>query len=171
MMWVLNTMSQCRRLPSEYFVPLPFFMFVFFLLAGVVGALAWRSYGDQMISAWLPPAATTKPSDSPEVSSQQLQQQLKTMASDLAAVKQTLEQQSAADHDQLTRIQEQIAELSIALQSTKQELEKLSSPPSADKPVPIPPRKPAQHPAQLSGQESSKPIQVSPPQSLLPPKQ
>jgi hypothetical protein len=147
------------------------FMFVFFLLAGVGGALAWRSYGDQMIEAWARPAATTKPSDSPEVSSQELQQQLKAMASDLAAVKQTLEQQSAADHDQLTRIQEQIAEQSIALQSTKQELEKLSSPPPADKPVPIPPRKPAQHPAQLSGQESSKPIQVSPPQSLLPPKQ
>jgi hypothetical protein len=86
-------------------------------------------------------------------------------------VKQALEQQSANDHDQITRIEEKIAEQGIALQSTKQELEKLSSPPPADKPVPKPPRKPAQHPAQLSGQVSSKPIQVSPPQSLLPPKQ
>ncbi|MGC2076694.1 MAG: hypothetical protein WA728_11810, partial [Xanthobacteraceae bacterium] len=97
-------------------------------------------------------------------------QQLTSIATDLAAVKQTLEQQSAANHDQLTRIQEQIAEQSIALRSTKQELEKPSSPTLADQPVPIPPRKPAQHPAH-SAQESSKPIQVSPPQSLLPPKQ
>jgi len=150
------------------------FLFVFMVLAGVGGALAWRSYGGQatnMISAWALPTATTKPTDSPEVSAE-LQQQLKSIAIDLAAVRQTLEQQSAANHDQLTRIQEQIAEQSIALQSTKQALsEKLSSPPPADKPVPIPPRKPAQHPAQPSAQESSKPIQVSPPQSLLSPKQ
>ena len=149
------------------------FMFVFLLLAGVGGALAWRSYGDQatnMISAWALPAATTKPTDSPEGSAE-LQQQLKSIAIDLAAVKQTVEQQSAANHDQLTRIQEQIAEQSIALQSTKQGLsEKLSSPPTPDQPVPIPARKPAQHPAHAA-QESSKPIQVSPPQSLLPPKQ
>ena len=150
------------------------FLLVFMVLAGVGGALAWRSYGDQatnMISTWAPPAATTKPSASPEVSLQELQQQLKSIAIDLAAVKQTLEQQSAADHDQLTRIQEQIAEQSIALQSTKQALsEMLVSPPSADKPVPIPPRKPVQHPPQHSAQESSKPLQVSPPQSLSPPK-
>jgi len=150
------------------------FMFVFLLLAGVGGALAWRSYGDQatnMISAWALPAATTKPADSPEVSLQELQQQITAIATDLTAVKQTLEQQSAANHDQLTRIQEQIAEQSIALQSTKQGLsEKLSSPPTPDQPVPIPARKPAQHPAHAA-QESSKPIQVSPPQSLLPPKQ
>jgi hypothetical protein len=151
------------------------FMFVFLLLAAVGGALAWRSYGDQatnMISAWALPAATTKPADSPEVSLQELQQQITSIATDLAAVKQTLEQQSAANHDQLTRIQEQIAEQSIALQSTKRELsEKLTSPPPADQPVPIPPRKPAQHSAH-SAQESSKPTtQASPPQSLLPPKQ
>jgi hypothetical protein len=149
------------------------FLFVFMVLAGVGGALAWRSYGGQatnMISAWALPAATTKPTDSPDGSAE-LQQQLKSIAIDLAAVKQTLEQQSAANHDQLTRIQEQIAEQSIALQSTKQELsEKLTSPPPAEQPVPIPPRKPVQHSAH-SAEESSKPIQVSPPQSLLPPKQ
>jgi ribosomal protein L29 len=147
------------------------FLLVFVVLAGVGVALVWRSFGDQatnMISAWALPAATSKPTASPE----ELQEQLKSIATDLAALRQTLEQQSVANHDQLTHIQEQIAEQSIALQSTKQELsEKLSSPPPADKPVPIPPRKPAQHPAQLSTQESSKPIQVSPPQSLLPPKQ
>jgi hypothetical protein len=150
------------------------FIFVFLVLAGVGGALAWRSFSDQatnMISAWGPPAAMTKPADSPEVSLQEIQQQIRSIATDLAAVKQTLEQQSAANHDQLTRLQEQIAEQSIALQSTtKQELEKLSSSPPADQPVPMPPLKPAQHPAH-STQESSKPMQVSPPQSLLPPKE
>ncbi|MGC2079568.1 MAG: hypothetical protein WA728_26820, partial [Xanthobacteraceae bacterium] len=92
------------------------FLFVFLVLAGVGGALAWRSYGDRatnMISAL--PTTTTKPDDSPEASLQELQQQLTSIATDLAAVKQTLEQQSAANHDQLTRIQEQIAEQSIAL--------------------------------------------------------
>ena len=126
---------------------------------------------NQMVGSWARPDATTKPTDSPEVSLQALQQQLNSIATDLTAVKQTLEQQSAGNHDQLTRIQEQIAEQSIALQSTKQELsEKLTSPPPAEQPVPIPPRKPVQHSAH-SAEESSKPIQVSPPQSLLPPKQ
>lgn len=147
------------------------FLLVFMALAGVGGALAWRSLGDQatnMIGASAPPAATTKPATSTE----ELQQQLKSIANDLAAVRQTLEQQSAANRDQLTSIQKQIAEQSIALQSTKQALnEMLSSQPPADKPVRIPPRKPAQHPAQPSAQESSKPLQVSPPQSLSPPKQ
>ena len=147
------------------------FLVVLMVLAGVGGELAWWSFGDQatnMIGAWAPPAATTKATTSTE----ELQQQLKSIANDLATVRQTLEQQSAANHDQLTRIQEQIAEQSIALQSTKQALSEMhSSPPPADKPVPIPPRKPAQHSAQPSAQETSKPIQVSPPQSLLPPKQ
>lgn len=143
-------------------------VFLFLVLAGIGGALAWRSYGGQMMGGQAVPAATTKPTDSPEVSLQELQQQLNSIATDLTAVKQTLEQQSADNHDQLTRIQEQIAAQSLALQSTKQELEILSS---NDKPVPMPARKPAQHPAQPSAQESSKPIQVSPPQSLLPPKQ
>jgi len=146
------------------------FLLVLMVLTGVGGALAWRSLGDQatnMIGAWAPPDSTTKPTASTE----ELQQQLKSIANDLAAVRQTLEQQSAANRDQLTSIQKQIAEQSIALQSTKQALsEMLSSPPRADKPVPIPPRKPAQHPAPPSAQESSKPLQVSPPQSLSPPK-
>lgn len=147
------------------------FLFVFLVLAGVGGALAWRSYGDQMIGSWARPATMIKPTDSPEVSLQELQQKLNSMATDLAAVKQTLEQQSTDNHGELTRIQEQIAQQSIALQATKRELsEKLSSPPSADRPVPVPPRKPARHVAH-SAEESSKPMQVAPPQSLLPPKQ
>jgi hypothetical protein len=148
------------------------FLFLFVVLAGVGGALAWRYYGDQatdMIRVWGLPGATSKTTAPPEGLAE-LQQQLKSIAVDLAAVKHTLEQQSAANHDQLTRIQEQIAQQSIALQATKQELsQKLSSSLPADKPVPV--AKPAQHPAQPSAQESAKPIHVAPPQSLLPPKQ
>jgi hypothetical protein len=154
------------------------FAFLFLLLAGVGGVLVY--YGDQatdLIRTWAQPDSTGKPTAPPEGFAE-LQQQLKSIATDLAAVRQTLEQQSAANHDQLTRIQEQIAQQSIALQATKQELsQKLSSAPP-DKPVPppdkpaqIPLPKPAQHPAHVSTQDSSKPIQVPPPQSLLPPKQ
>jgi uncharacterized protein HemX len=149
-------------------------LFVFVVVLGTGGALFWRYYGEQamgMIGAWALPSATSKPTAPPEGSAE-LKQQLKSIAADLAAVKQTLEQQSAANHDQLTRIQEQIAQQSIALQATKQELsQKLASSPPADKPVHTPPPKPAQHPAHPSAQDLAKPIQVSPPQSLLPPKQ
>jgi hypothetical protein len=154
------------------------FAFLFLLLAGIGGALVY--YGDQatdLIRAWALPGSTGKPTAPPEGFAE-LQQQLKSIATDLAAVRQTLEQQSAANHDQLTRIQEQIAQQSIALQATKQELsQKLSSAPPdqpvppAEKPVQIPLPKPAQHPAHVSTQDSSKPIQISPPQSVLPPKQ
>jgi uncharacterized protein HemX len=133
------------------------FLFLLLVLAGVGVALVY--YG-----------ATSKPTVPPEGFAE-LQQQLKSIAVDLAAVRQALEQQSAANHDQLTRIQEQIAQQSIALQVTKQELsQKLSSPPP-DKPVQTPLPKPAQHPAHVSTQDSSKPIQVAPPESPLPPKQ
>jgi hypothetical protein len=133
------------------------FVFLFLVLAGVGAALMY--YG-----------ATSKPTVPPEGFAE-LQQQLKSIAVDLAAVRQALEQQSAANHDQLTRIQEQIAQQSIALQVTKQELsQKLSSTPP-DKPVQTPLPKPAQHPAHVSTQDSSKPIQVAPPESPLPPKQ
>jgi hypothetical protein len=149
------------------------FLFVFVVVIGTGGALAWRFYGDQvtdMIRAWALPGATSKLTGPPEGFAD-LQQQLKSIAADLAAVKHSLEQQSAGSHDQLARIQEQIAQQSIALQATKQELsQKLSSSAPADKPVHTPLPKPAQHPAHLSNQDSSKPIQVPPPQSLLPPK-
>lgn len=140
------------------------FVFLFLVLAGVGGALAWRYYGGQatdMIGAPALPGATNKPTAPPEGFAE-LQQQLKSIATDLAAVRNTLEQQSAANHDQLTRIQEQITQQSTVL---------LSSSPLADKPVHTPLPKPAQHPAHVSTQDSSKPVQRAPPQSLLPPKQ
>ena len=150
------------------------FLFLFVVVVGTGGAFAWRYYGDQamdMIRAPALPGTMNKPTAPPEGFAE-LQQQLKSITADLAAVRHTLEQQSAANHDQLTRFQEQIVQQSVALQATKQELsQKLSPSPPADKPVHTPLPKPAQHPAHLSTQGSSKPIQVSPPQSLLPPKQ
>jgi hypothetical protein len=150
------------------------FVFLFLVLAGVGGALAWRYYGgqatDMIGTPGALPGATNKPTAPPEGFAE-LQQQLKSIATDLAAVRNTLEQQSAANHDQLTRIQEQITQQSNAV---------LSSSPLADKPVHTPLPKPAQRPAQVSTQEhpahvstqdSSKPVQRAPPQSLLPPKQ
>jgi hypothetical protein len=141
------------------------FVFLFLVLAGVGGAFAWRYYGgqatDMIGTPGALPGATNKPSAPPEGLAE-LQQQLKSIATDLAAVRNTLEQQSAANHDQLTRIQEQITQQSTAL---------LSSSPLADKPVQTPLPKPAQHPAHVSTQDSSKPAQRTPPQSLLPPKQ
>jgi len=174
--------SDSKRTPSVSVL----FVFLFLLLAGVGGAFALRSNGGQatdVIRASALPSALSKPTTPPEGFAE-VQQQLKSIAADLSAVRHTLEQQrntleqqSAANHDQLTRIQEQISRQSIAL---------LSSSSLADKPVRTPLPKPAQHPAHVSTQEhpahvstqehsahvstqdSSKPIQVAPP---LPPKQ
>ena len=140
------------------------FLFLFVVVVGTGGAFAWRYYGDQamdMIRAPALPGTMDKPIAPPEGFAE-LQQQLKSIATDLSAVRHTLEQQSAANHDQLTRIQEQISQQSAAL---------LSSSLLADKPVPTPPPKPAQHPAHVPTPDSSKPVQRAPPQSLLPPKQ
>jgi len=140
------------------------FLFLFVVVVGTGGAFAWRYYGDQamdMIRAPALPGTMNKPTAPPEGFAE-LQQQLKSIATDLSAVRHTLEQQSAANHDQLTRIQEQISQQSAAL---------LSSSLLADKPVPTPPPKPAQHPAHVPTPDSSKPVQRAPPQSLLPPKQ
>jgi hypothetical protein len=124
-----------------------------------------------MISTVAPPGATSKPTSAPQGFAE-VQGQLNSIAVDLAAVRHTLEQQSAANHEQLTRIQEQLAQQSIALQATKQELsQKLSSSPPADKPAQTAMPKPVQRPGPRSTQDSSKPLQVSPPQSLLSPKQ
>jgi hypothetical protein len=159
-----------------------FAVFSFLVLTGVGGALAWRAYGDyatDMIGAWALPISTSKPA-APPTGFAELQQQLKSMASDLADMRHTLEQ-FAANQDQLTRKQEEMTRTqeqmanSIALQAAKQELsQKLSSPSTQAKPVHVlPPPKPAQRPAQLStqtsSQASSKPAHPPPPQSLQAP--
>src|SRR5215468_7332835 len=67
------------------------FVFLFVVLVGTGAVLMYHG-------------ATSKPTVPPEGFAE-LQQQLKSIAVDLAAVRQVLEQQSAANHDQLTRIQ------------------------------------------------------------------
>src|SRR5215467_1701805 len=100
-----------KRAPSASAV----FVFLFLVLAGVGGALAWRYYGgqatDMIGTAGALPSATNKPTAPPEGFAE-LQQRLKSIATDLAAVRNTLEQQSASNHDQLTRIQQQISQQS-----------------------------------------------------------
>jgi hypothetical protein len=155
-------------------------VFSFVVLTGVGGALAWRSYGDyatDMVRAWALPTPTSKPAV-PPAGAAEIQQQLKSIAIDLTAVRHTLEQ-LGANQDQLTRKQEEMArkqeqmtQAIAVLQAAEQDIrQKISAPPSPNKPVHVPLPKPAQHPAQLSTQASPNPTHVSPPQSLLPPKQ
>ena len=80
------------------------------VLTGVGGALAWRSYGDyatDMVRAWALPTPTSKPA-APPAGAAEIQQQLKSIAIDLTAVRHTLEQ-FGANQDQLTRKQEEMA--------------------------------------------------------------
>jgi hypothetical protein len=155
------------------------FLFVFVVGAGVTGALAWRSYSDQamdMVRAWALPSATSKPTAPPEGFAE-LQQQLKSITVELAAVRHTLGQ-FVANQDQLIRKQEemvhkqeQMTQAIAALQTAKQDnTQKTSAPPPVNKPVHVPGAKLGQQPARLSTQDTSKPKQFSPPQSLLPPK-
>ncbi len=150
--------------------------FLFAVLVGGGAVLAWQSNGGQatdMIRAWAPslaellPASTSKPAASPSAAEDQ--QQLKPIATDLAAVRHTIEQ-LAANQDQLTRAQEQMVQSIAKLQAAEQVLsQKVSSPPPP-KPVHAAAPKPVQQPAQHSAQASSKPLSVQPPQSLQPPK-
>jgi hypothetical protein len=152
--------------------------FFFAVLIGVGATLAWQSYGDQamdMVRAWDPslgewlPASMSKPA-APPVTSAEVQQQLKPIATDLAAVRRTIEQLTA-NQDQLSRTQQQMAQSIAALQAAEQQLsQKLSSPPPS-KPVHVPPPKPLQTPAQVSSPPSSKPVNVLPPKPLQPPDQ
>src|SRR5215831_1387491 len=100
------------------------------VLIGVGGTLAWQSYGGEAVRTWAPslssllPASTMEP-PAPAVTTadlqQQLQQQLKPMAIDLALVRRS-EEQLAANQDQLARKQDQMAQAIAALQAAEQEL-------------------------------------------------
>jgi hypothetical protein len=155
--------ASIRVRPRARFRAFDVFLFVVVLVTG--GALAWWHYGGQATDRRF-----VKPDDFAE-----FQQQIKSVADDLAAVKHTLEQ-FVANQDQFTRKQEEIArkqeQISQTIAATdKQDItQKISTPPPANKPVPMLPPRPAQHPA-LSTQDLSKPMQMIPPQSLLPPKQ
>ena len=169
------------------------FRFFYVALIGVAATLAWQSYGDQamdMVRAWDPslaellPASTNRPTAPPVTTSAEIQEQLKPIATDLAAVRRTIEQltiatdlaavrrtieQLTANQDQLTRTQQQMAQSMAALQAAEQQLsKKLSSPPP---PKPVPPPKTAQSPEQVSSSPSPKPVNVLPPKPLQPPGQ
>jgi hypothetical protein len=162
--------------PSKAFAV---FLFVFVVVVGSGGALAWRAYGDQataMIREWVLPVTTSKPIAALPGGFAELQQQLKSVTIDLAVVKHTLEQ-FVANQDQLTRKQEEMAQKQeqmtqaiAALQTAKQDItQKIAVPAPANKPVHAPVPKLVQQSAHT--QDSSKPIQILPAQSLLPPKQ
>jgi hypothetical protein len=155
------------------------FLFVFVVVVGSGGALAWRAYGDQataMIREWALPITTSKPIAALPEGFAELQQQLKSVTVDLAVVKHTLEQ-FVANQDQLTGKQEEMAHKQeqmtqdiAVLQTAKQDItQKIAVAAPANKPVHAPVPKPVQQPAHT--QDSSKPIQILPAQSLLPPKQ
>jgi len=150
--------ASIRVRPRARFRAFDVFLFVVVLVTG--GALAWWHYGGQATDRRF-----VKPDDFAE-----FQQQIKSVADDLAAVKHTLEQ-FVANQDQFTRKQEEIARKQEQISQAIAAMEKISTPPPANKPAPMLLPKPAQHPARVSGQDSSKPIQVAPPESLLPPKQ
>jgi chemotaxis protein histidine kinase CheA len=158
----------------------------FLVLVGVGGAVAWRSSGGDlaMVKAWAPSLAellstsTSKPAAAPV--GPEIQQQLKSMAADLAALKHTVgqlaanqdqlthaQEQMSRTQEQMTRAQEQMAQSIATLQAGEQPAHKLSSQPPA-KLAPLPPPKPVQHPAQLTTPAPSKPANLPPPQSLQP---
>jgi hypothetical protein len=164
--------------------------FLFAVLAGIGGTLAWQSYGDQatdMIRAQAPslarwlPASTSKPAV-PPVDASEAQQQLKAglapadqqltpMAPAGAAERQQQLKPITIDLaavrqtiEQLAVNQEKmaqsIARLEAADQAVSQKLSSLASP----KPVVhAPPTKPVQQPTQASAQAPSRPLRVAPP--------
>jgi hypothetical protein len=171
-----NLLTSERSITRRIFRALARFFFV--VLIGVGATLAWQSYGDQamdMVRAWDPsfgewlPATTSKPA-APPVTSAEVQQQLKPIATDLAAVRRAIEQLTA-NQDQLSRTLQQMAQSIAALQAAEQQLsQKLSSPPPS-KPVQVAPPKPVQTPAQVSSPPSSKPVNVPTPKPLQSPDQ
>ena len=166
--------ASMRVRPEGRFRTSDVFLFLLVVVLVTGGALAWWHYGEQatlMIRAWaLPSTATSKPTTVKPEDFAEFQQQIKSVADDLAAMKHTLEQ-FVANQDQVTRKQEEIARKQEQMSQAIAAMEKMSTPPPPNKPAPMLLPKPAQHPARVSGQDSSKPIQVAPPDSLLPPKQ
>src|SRR5207248_5206542 len=98
------------------------------------------------------PTATSKPT-APSEGFAELQQQLKSITVELAAVRHTLEQ-FVSNQDQLTRKleemahkQEQMTQAIAALQMAKQDItHKTSPPPASNKPIHVPAPKLGQQP-------------------------
>jgi hypothetical protein len=124
--------------------------YVFAVLIGVGGTLAWQSYGDEakeMLRTWAPslgwliPVSTEAPA--PAVTSAELQEKLKPLALDVAIVRRSVEQ-LASNQDQLARKQEQVTQAIAALQAAEQDISQKISTPPPPKTVHVPPPKPPQ---------------------------
>jgi hypothetical protein len=151
------------------------FVIVFFM--GVAATLAWQSHGDELRGlvansypqlGWLAPrtaAAETAPEavpTTPVSTSSDWQEELKAISLNLAAVRQTMD-------DQLGAMRERVDQLAAQFAATQQQmasdianlkaadqgiLEKIRSPP-ASRPAAVPARKPAPLPPLSPGQEPS----------------
>ncbi len=97
--------------------------FSFAVLIGVGATLAWQYYGGEMMRAWAPSLGWLLPATppGPDVTSTELQQQLKPMAIDLVLVRRSQEQ-LAANQDQLARKQDQMAQAIATLQAAEQDI-------------------------------------------------
>ena len=119
-----------------------------FLIAfgiGVVATLAWQSYGDAargMIASSYPQLGWLAPAAAPDASSPDLQElkaiELKAMSTDLAAVRQSVDQLAA----QFVARQEEMRREITELHATEQDilaniLDKISAPPPRPAPAPV----------------------------------
>jgi hypothetical protein len=111
---------------------------------GVGATLGWQTYGDEAKErvrawdpslGWLVPAAMTKPTP---VTSREVQEHLKPVALDIAALRRNLEL-FAASLDQFARKEEQMAQSIATIQAAQQQLVQKISSLAAPKPVHAPP--------------------------------
>jgi hypothetical protein len=119
--------------------------FLIAIIVGVVGTLAWQSYGGEIVRIWVPSLGWLLPA-SP---SAELQAQVKPVALDLAIVRRSIDQ-LASNQDQLARKQDQMTQAIVTLQSAVRDISQniLALAPLAPKAAHALPPKPAQSPAQ-----------------------
>ena len=151
-----------ERLPFGKRVSRALSRFLITFCIGVAATLAWQSHGDavrEMIASSYPQLGGLAPQAAPDAPSPDLQQ-LKAMSTDLAAVRQSVDQLAAqfvAGQEQMTRYmtklhtaEQDILESIVKLHATEQDilaniLDKISAPPPrpaaapARKPVPLTP--------------------------------
>jgi hypothetical protein len=147
-----------ERLPFGKRVSRALSRFLITFCIGVAATLAWQSHGDvvrEMIASSHPLLGWLAPQAAPDAPSPELQQ-LKAMSTDVAAVRQSVDQLAAqfvAGQDQLTRditkqhaAEQELLESIVKLHATEQDileniLDKIPAPPP--RPAAGPARKPA----------------------------
>jgi hypothetical protein len=135
--------------------------FLFAVLVGVIATLISKPYSDEIIQvfpplAWLSPVSTTM-TPVPPVTADDLQEQLKPLAADLALVRRSVEQ-LRSNLDQLASKQDQLAQSMATPQAAGQQVTQTVSTPPPPKAVSAspPPRPKAVH------------VALPPPKSLQP---